>query len=194
MMKSHVYRQESLASGSPLPGEPEFLAVGKLHRPHGVRGEMLISLWTDFPERLQPGVLVYLGEACLPVHIKSLRGHNRGALIAFDEYENREEVGQLRNQLIFVRTADLPPLPDDEIYLHQLLGLRVIRDEDDALLGVIAEILETGANLVYLVRREGSADLLLPDIDSVVLMIDLQKGEMRVHLLPGLLPGDVVES
>ena len=81
-------------------------------------------------------------------------------------------------------------LPEGEFYLHQLLGLRVVRDEDNLPLGQVAEILETGANDVFLVRRETGADLLLPDIDPVILKIDLEQGEIRVHLLPGLLPGD----
>jgi 16S rRNA processing protein RimM len=182
--------QENQISGSPASGEPEFLAVGKLLRPHGVHGEIHLALWTDFPERLQPGKLVYVGRAYQAAHIKSLRGHEAEPLIAFDEISSREEAGQFRNQVVFVRTADLPPLPDDEIYLHQLIGLRVVRDEDDLALGVIAEILETGANHVFLVRREMGADLLLPDIDSVILKIDLKKGEVRVYLLPGLLPDD----
>jgi len=179
---------ENLISGSPVSGEPEFLAIGKLLRPHGVRGEIHFALWTDFPERLKPGKLVYVGKAYRAVHIKSLRGHQMEPLIAFDEIGDREEAGQFRNQVVFVRTADLPPLPEDEIYQHQLIGLRVVQDEDDLILGVVAEILETGANDVFLVRREMGADLLLPDIDPVILKIDLEKGEVRVHLLPGLLP------
>ena len=173
-----------------MPGEPEYLAVGKLRRPHGVRGEMLLSVWTDFPERLQPGIVVYLGKDHKPVHIKSIRDHKQDALVTFEEFGDREEVGQFRNQVLYVRTADIPALPDDEIYLHQLLGLQVVRDNDDSFLGVVAEILETGANNVFLVRREGKSDILIPDIDPVILEIDLEKGEIRVNLLPGLIPED----
>jgi 16S rRNA processing protein RimM len=192
MTKRPRYRSEENNSGSPLSGEPEFLAVGKLHKPHGLRGEMLMTVWTDFPERLQPGVQVFVGESHQPVHIRSLRAHNRASLIAFEGFDQRETAGQLRNQVVFVRTADLPPLPDDEIYRHQLLGLQVLREDDGTSLGRVAEILETGANNVLLIRREGKSDLLLPDIDSVVLKIDLEKGEIRVHLLPGLLSDEPV--
>jgi 16S rRNA processing protein RimM len=181
-------------SGSPMPGEPEFLAVGKLLRPHGVSGEMRFAIWTDFPERLQPEVIVYVGKAYQPVRIKRLRGHSTDPLIAFAEFNDREEVGQFRNQVVYVRTADLPPLADGEIYLHQLIGLQVVQDEDEALLGMITEVLETGANDVFLVRRENGTDLLVPDIDSVILKIDLEKGQVRVHLLPGLLPEDSASS
>ncbi len=187
---THISESEDINSGSPSTGEPEFLAVGKIRRPHGVHGEMRITVWTDFPERLQPGKQVFVGKKYLPVHIKSLRGHAQEFLIAFDEFTNRDEIGQYRNQVLFVRTADLPTLPDDEIYLHQLLGLQVVLDEDHRLLGMVAEILETGANHVFLVRREGRGDILIPDIDPVIVKIDLQKGEIRVNLLPGLIADD----
>jgi 16S rRNA processing protein RimM len=192
MSKKHTHTQSKQASnsGSPMPGEPEYLAVGKLRRPHGVHGEMLMSIWTDFPERLRPDTLVYLGKSHMPVYIKSVRGRKQDVLIAFQEFGDREEVGQFRNQVVFVRTADLPALPDDGLYLHQLLGLQVVRDQGDVPLGVVAEILETGANDVLLVRREGKSDILIPDIDSVVLEIDLEKGEIRVNLLPGLISED----
>ena len=173
-----------------MPGEPEYLAVGKLHRPHGVQGEMRMSVWTDFPERLQSGSQVFLGQSFQPVQIKSVRGHGQDLLIAFEEFDNRDEVGQFRNHVVFVRTIDLPSLPDDELYLHQLLGLRVVRDENDAPLGVVAEFIETGANHVFIVRRDGKSDILIPDIDSVILDINLQKGEIRVNLIPGLIPED----
>lgn len=149
-----------------------------------------MSVWTDFPERLQPGILLFVGKSYQPVHIKSVRGQTQDSLIAFDEFSNRDEIGQFRNQVVFVRTADLPPLADDEIYLHQLMGLQVVQDEDDAPLGMVAEILETGANHVFLVRRDGKKDILIPDIDPVIMDIDLQKGEIRVKLLPGLIPDD----
>ena len=175
-------------SGSRTPGEPEFLAVGKLLKPHGVRGEMRVKIWTDFPERLRTGATVYLGKTRRQVRIKSVRGHQSSALIAFDEFESREAAGEFRNQVIFVRTADLPPLPEGEMYQHQLLRLQVVLDADDTPLGVIAEILETGANDVFLVRPPQGKDILIPDIDSVVLKTDLETGQVRIRPLPGLLP------
>lgn len=171
-----------------MPGEPEFLAVGKLRRPHGLAGEMLMSTWTDFPERLKSGKQVFVGRSYLPLCIENIRGHAQGSLVTFHGFSNRDDVGKLRNQVVYVRTSDLPPLPDDEIYLHQLLGLRVISDEDSTLLGKVAEIIETGANPVLIVRRDGSSDILIPDIDTVVLKVDLEKREINIRLLPGLIP------
>ena len=177
-------------AGSRNQRGPAFLAVGKLHRPHGVRGEMVMSVWTDFPERLLPGVMIYVGDTHALLTIRSVRWHRNDILIAFEEYADRDEVGVLRNQIAYVRADDRPALPEGELYLHQLLGLGVIRDEDDLFLGEVEEIIETGSNDVFIVRMPDGKELLLPDIPSVVLDIDLESNEMRVHLLPGLLPDD----
>ena len=177
-------------SGSPTPGEPEFLAVGKLRRPHGVHGEMLMSIWTDFPERLQPDKQIYVGKSYQPYQIYTIRDHRQDMIISFAGFDSRNDVGHFRNQVVYVRSSDIPALPDDGIYLHQLIGLKVISDEGETVLGIVTEIIETGANHVLLVRREGKSDLLIPDIEPVVLNINLEKGEILVHLIPGLVPDD----
>jgi 16S rRNA processing protein RimM len=174
-------------SGSPDPGEPEFLAVGQLRRPHGVRGEILMSVWTEYPERLVPGAMVYVGDGQIPVHIRSVRWHRDDMLIAFEGYLTRETVGLFRNQILMVHAADLPPLEDGEFYLHQLIGMIVVDDQAGTILGAITEIIETGANDVYIVRNESGSEILLPAIDPVILDIDIEKRMIRVHILPGLL-------
>ena len=162
--------------------------MGQLRRPHGVRGEIRLSVWTDFPERLAPGNTIYAGKSHDLLQIRSVRQHRDDLLVAFDAYTTREQVAELTNQVLYVKSADLPPLPEGEIYLYQLLGLTVINVEDESNLGEVVEIIETGANDVLLVRQENGSDLLLPDIDSVILSINLAKNEIRVRLLPGLVP------
>jgi 16S rRNA processing protein RimM len=110
-------------------------------------------------------------------------------LIAFQGYEDREAVGELRNQLVMVRADDRPPLEEGEYYHHQILGLRVF-NEDGQFLGQVVEILETGANDVLVIRPEQGAELLLPMLESTVLSVNLESGELQVHLLPGLQPGE----
>lgn len=177
-------------AGSPPSGEPVFLAIGKIRRPHGVRGEMLMEIYTDFPERLQAGVILYLGAERHPQRLRSVRPRKDGVLIAFEGYHTPEQVGELRNQLAMVRADDRPPLPQGEYYHHQLIGLRVV-DDTGRYLGKIGEVLATGANDVYVVQAEQGGEVLLPAIDEVILQIDLPGGEVRVHLLPGLLPESV---
>ena len=174
-------------AGSPSAGEPALLlVVGKIRRPHGVAGEALVEIYTDFPERLAPKTLIFVGAAHQPLTIRKRRPHKDGLLLAFEDITTPEQVGLLRNLMISIPAADRPPLPEGEYYHHQILGLSVV-DEDGQELGKLAEILETGANDVYVVTRDDGTELLLPAISDVLLDVDLPRKTMRVHLLPGLI-------
>jgi len=181
-------RRSDENTGSPQ-GEPVFLAVGWIGRPHGVRGEVTLYLSTDFPERLQPEVRIFLGEAHIPMLIRARREHQGHLLLKFDGYDSPETVGGLRNQTVFVRADDRPPLPEGEYYHHQIIGLQAI-DEQGQILGKVTEILSTGSNDVYVVQPDSGAEILLPATEEVILDYDLEHGHIRVHLLPGLLPGE----
>lgn len=175
------------AAGSPPTGEPVFLAVGKLRRPHGVHGEIIMDVLTDFPERLKPGKKMLVGAQHTPVQIRSLRGHDQALLIAFEGYDTPEQAGNFRNQILYSTVSEQPPLEEGEFYHHELIGMQVY-DEQGVKLGELAEIMETGANDVYVLRPEIGPEILLPAIDDVILEIDLEKKVMRVHVLPGLIP------
>ena len=176
-----------LPAGSPQTGEPAFLVVGKLRRPHGLQGEMVFEIITDFPERLVPGVKVFVGDFHQPHLIRSRRASHNALLIALDPIDDLKQSSDLRNQLVYVHADDRPPLPEGEYYHHQLIGLHVISD-DEQNLGCLTQILDTGANDVYVVRRDNGKEILLPALRSVILDIDLAAGRMVVHLLPGLIP------
>ena len=172
-------------SGSIDDGEPEFIAVAKLRRPHGLKGEMLVSVLTDFPERIKLGAIFYLGTDHSPITIKSRRGHNQGLLLSFEELPSREHLETERNKLLFAKVAELPELEEGEYYHHQLIGFRVVNEKDEDL-GKLAEILETGANDVYIVRSDEGKDLLLPATSEVVQSIIPEKKRIVVKLIPGL--------
>ena len=172
------------ASGSP-DGEPVYLTVGFLRRPHGVGGEIILDLHTDFPERLKSGRKLFLGEEYKPMTLVSARPHAKGMLIKFKGVETPEDVGQFRNQWVYVKASDVPPLPEGQLYQHELFGFSVV-DESDNLLGELVEILETGANDVYVVRDANGREILLPAIPSVILELDPARRLIRVHLLEGL--------
>jgi 16S rRNA processing protein RimM len=94
-------------------------------------------------------------------------------------------VGRLRNQTLYIAEANAMELPEGEFYFHELLGLSVVDDAGKSL-GKVSEIMETGANDVYVVTNEVGHEILLPAIAEVILDIDLDTKIMRVHLLPGL--------
>ena len=170
--------------GSP-DGEPVYLTVGFIRRPHGVHGEMAMDLHTDFPERMKSGRKLLVGEEHEALTLASVRPHQSGLLVKFKGIDTPEAAGKLRNQWVYIKASDAPKLPEGKIYQHELFGFQVV-NEDGQVLGELVEILETGANNVYVVRDESGREILLPAIPAVVLETDTANRLMRVHLLEGL--------
>ena len=147
-----------------------------------------MSVMTDFPERITVGTEVYLGEGSYQAQeIASLRQHNRGLIVRFEGFTDRDQLDILRNTAVFIKKGDIPALEDGEYYLHQFIGLNVITDEGLEL-GMIRGIIETGANSVFIVVPEDGKEVLLPDIDDVVLNVDIDAQQILVHLIDGLIP------
>jgi len=167
-------------TGSFTSDESVFLAVGKLLRPHGLRGEIKMKVITDFPERLCAGASLYVGPEYEMLTISDIRGSDQSRILSFTGLEDREEVGRLRNMYLYIRTDTLHGLPEGEYYFHELLGLVVV-DEGEQLLGTLEEIMETGANDVYIVRTPEGEEILLPAIESVILEVDLEKRQILVR-------------
>ena len=185
--------QNQSETGSPTSGEPVFIVVGKLHRPHGVKGEMILEVLTDFPERLRRGRQVFIGPEHTPRVLGSRRPYNDDLLVSFQGYSDLEAVASMRNQLVYARADQLPPLPEGDYYHHEIVGLKVF-SEAGAYLGTVNEILETGSNDVYVIQPDSGPELLLPVLESVILNVDLERGEMQVHVLPGLMPGEAEDG
>lgn len=172
-------------SGSPK-GESIYLAIGFLRRPHGVMGEMIMDLHTDFPERIKPGRKVYLGDKHESVTLGSVRTHANGMLVKIRGFDDPESAGRFRNHWVYVKSSEVPSLPAGQVYKYELIGLDVIDDAANPL-GKIAEVLETGANDVYIVRDD-KKEILLPAIPEVILKVDMETKVMTVHLIDGLIP------
>lgn len=171
-------------AGSPK-GESIYLAIGYLRRPHGVSGEIIMDLHTDFPERIKAGRKVYVGEKHEAAAIGSVRERGDGLLIKIRGYDSPEGIGRFRNQWVYVKAKEVPPLPEGRHYKYELIDLDVVEDNGSAL-GKLVEILETGANDVYLVRDESGREILLPAIPSVILNVDMAARKITVHLIDGL--------
>lgn len=146
-----------------------------------------MTLFTDFPDRIRAGRTLYLGEEHLPMRVRHARPSAAKLLLTFEGIEDRTQAEELRNLIVSVRSAEVPPLPEGEYYLHQLLGLQVIA-EDGQDLGHLEEILSTGANDVYLIRLPDGRELLLPVIPGILLNVDLPNKQMQVRLMEGAMP------
>jgi len=166
--------------------EPRFLAVGRVIKPHGVQGEVRVELMTDLPERFKWLKTVYVGERNpRPVVVESVRFHQEFVLLKLAGYPTRTEAEALRNELLQVPEEEAIPLEEGEYFLHQLLGLEV-QTEDGQSLGRLTDVLETGANNVFVVSG-ADGEHLIPDIPDVVQAVDVVGGRIIIRPLPGLL-------
>lgn len=165
--------------GSPSIGEPEYILIGRLQRTHGVTGEIVFGIRTDFPERIKTGKIVYLGNKHLPIKITGIRPFNNNLLITLENIKNREEAAEFTNLEVFVLTKDLPRLVDGQFYHHQLVGINAVL-EDGTSIGTLREILVTGANDVYVIINSDGHETLLPALEAVILDIDLETKCMKV--------------
>lgn len=171
-------------TGSGSLKEPVFALIGSLQRVHGVHGEIEMRVLTNFPQRIHRGKKVYLGEDHQPIILTGVRPKAELLLLSFEGIETPEQAKQLTNLEVYVETRSLPVLPEGHYYQHQILGLYVYEEEE--LLGEISEIIETGANDVFVIHQANGKDLLIPNIPAVVLSIDLNEKRMIVHLIEGL--------
>ncbi len=167
----------------------EYLAVGRVIRPHGVRGMLLVDAFTEVIHSVRPSSEILLGPDKVPVVVRSFRPHRARFLLSIEGCEDRETANAWRGQDIFLRLDDAEPLPEGVYYHWQILGLAVITEDGEAL-GKVDQILETGANDVYVVRDDAGNELLIPAIESAIVHTDLKDGQIIVRLIPGLRPSD----
>ena len=175
-----------------MPIKTDYLILGKIHRPHGIRGEVRMSLLTDFPERLLDMETVFLGKSPTDkklrmVELEDVRFHKRYALLSLSGVESRDAAERLKGQMVMIDLASAVPLEEDEYYLYQLIDL-MVQTEAGKQIGRIKDVMETGANDVYIVKNDVHGELLLPAHEETILKIDIEAGIVLMTLPEGLLP------
>lgn len=167
------------------------LAIGTLGAPHGIAGELRLHLSSDDPEHMRTISQVFLDGERQARRVLGLRLHGGDALIRLDGVTSPEAARTLRGRVVRIAGAEARPLAPGEFFLYQLIGLRVF-DEAGAELGIVTDLLETGANDVFVVAPPGGgADLLLPNVPDVTLEILPAEGRMVVR--PPVYYGDAPE-
>lgn len=162
--------------------------IGKVVAPFGVRGELKMAILTDFPERFDKGETVTLkmpDGSRQEAKIEFSQMHGGGITLKLNGVDTREGAELLRNAEIVIPESELAELPEDSFYIFDLIGIRVVTD-DGREFGEVTEVIETGANDVYVT----STGLLIPAIKDIVVKIDIDEGQMVIHPVPGLLPGE----
>lgn len=168
---------------------PEWLVVGKIVAAFGTKGEVRVMAQTDFPEeRFEAGSRLFVERDPGEYEVEHARWQKGQAVVKLKHVDDRDRAEALAGRYLRVPGHNLAQLDHDEYYLFQIVGLTAVTEEGREL-GQISEVLQTGANDVYVIPL-AKGELLLPAIADVVRKVDLEAGQLVVHLLPGLLPGE----
>lgn len=171
--------------------EERLLNVGKIVNTHGIRGEVRVWPQTDFPEvRFKAGSRLLMvppdqGEP-VPVVVQGAREQKNLYIVKLKGFDNINDVEKFKGWDLKVGDEDRVPLAEGEYYVRDIVGCSVVTDEGESL-GIITDVLSPGANDVWVVKRPRGKELLLPVIDEVVLEVDVQAKQVKVHVMEGLL-------
>jgi len=169
----------SPVSKAPVQREPDdgFVAVGRVHVPFGLKGELRVTSLTDNPDRFRPKARLWAGQQ--PVTIAASREAGGFVYLTFKGFGDRTSVEKFRHALLQVPESELPELEEGEYYRFQLVGLQAV-DTSGKPIGVLAEVLETGATDVYRIRTQDGEDILVAATAENVRSVDLAAKRMVV--------------
>jgi len=167
----------------------DYFEIGKIVNTVGVRGEIRVFPTTDDVKRFdmlkEITVVCPRGEQRV-FPVQKTRYYRNLVMLMLEGVSNMDEAAKLKGSTIVVSRADALPLSEGEYYVPDLIGLRVVSDEGVEI-GLLTNVLATGANDVYVVKQPSGKEILLPAIKQCILSVDLENSVMTVHVLEGLL-------
>ncbi|MDY3230877.1 MAG: ribosome maturation factor RimM [Clostridiaceae bacterium] len=166
----------------------DMLRVGVIASTHGVKGEVKVFPTTDDAARFKQlkEVLLDTGKERLPLTIEHVKFFKNMVILKFKGYDSINDIEKYRSKDLLIFRENAVELGPDEYFITDLIGLEVMTDQRETL-GVMKDVLETGANDVYVVELESGKELLVPAIGECILDVNLEERTMKIHLLEGLL-------
>ena len=162
----------------------DYVVIGRILGPWGSGGDVKVKVETDFHDRFSPGNKVYLNRQLL--EIERSRPQKKNLIVKFTTINCISDAETLGRCDITIPASEIRPLPSDEYYVFQLIGLDVITSNGQ-LIGHIVDVISNASNDVYIVETEKD-ELLVPAIEDVVKLVDLTQGHVVIELVEGLLP------
>lgn len=160
------------------------VAVGKITRAHGVRGEVAVLVLSEVEDRFAPGAVLFLEDGRSLV-VEEMRPDRGRLLVRFREVADRDRARELVQRYLFVPEGDVPELPEGAYWPHQLEGCEVVTEAGRSL-GVIREIIHTPANDVWVAVADDGTEILVPALKDVVVSVDVAAKRVVVREIPGL--------
>ena len=164
----------------------QLLQVGVISSTHGVRGEVKVFPTTDDPQRFKSlkNVILDTGKEQIPLEIQGVKFFKQFVILKFKGIDNINDIERYKRRSLFVTREDAVELEEDEYYIADRIGMDVITDEGEE--GKLVDVIETGANEVYVVEFDKYGEVLIPAIHDCILDVDIEAMSMKVHLLEGL--------
>lgn len=166
----------------------DLLQVGIITQTHGIRGEVKVFPTTDDVKRFKKlkEVILDTGKEKISLEIEGVKFFKQYAILKFKGFDNINDIERYKGKNLFVTRDNAVKLRRDEYFIADLIDLEVY-DEEDKYLGILTNMIETGANDVYEVRFEDGRQVLFPAIKQCILDVDIENRRMKVHIMDGLL-------
>jgi len=166
----------------------DLLQVGVITSPHGLKGEVKVFPTTDDVQRFKKlkEVILDTGKESIKLEIMGVKFFKNLVILKFKGLDDINEVEQYRQKSLLIRREQSAPLKEGEYFITDLIGLQVFT-EDGKEFGVLADVMQTGANDVYIIKTLEAKEVLIPAIKDCVLNIDIKKQRMVIYLMPGLI-------
>lgn len=164
----------------------QFLQVGVISSTHGIRGEVKVFPTTDDAERFKTlkNVILDAGREQIPLEIQNVKFFKQFVILKFKGIDNINDIEMYKGKSLLVSREDAVELEEDEYYIADLIGMKVLTDDGEE--GTLSDVMETGANEVYVVDFKNLGEVLIPAIHDCILEVDVENMVMHVHLLEGL--------
>ena len=164
------------------------LQVGVISSTHGVRGEVKVFPTTDDVKRFKrlKEVILDTGKEEITLEIEGVKFFKQFVILKFKGYDNINDIEKYKGKSLLVTRANAVRLRRDEYFIADLQGLTVV-DEEGKVLGILRDVMETGANDVYIIDMTDGREVLVPAIKECILHVDVEAGKMQIHLIDGLL-------
>lgn len=161
------------------------LKLGKIIGAVGLRGEVRVYPYTDYKEKFEemPYVMTDRG---IHYEIERVRYIKNTVIIKLKGVDDRNMSEALKEEYLYVFKKDAPPLELDSYYIHDLIGLRA-ENEDGKMLGHLSDVIQNSAQDIYEVETPEGKKILIPAVEEFIREIDLEKGKMRIKLIPGMM-------
>ena len=165
----------------------QFLQVGVISSTHGIRGEVKVFPTTDEPARFKKlkKVLLDTGKERIELEIQSVKFFKQFVIVKFRGIDNINDIEKYKGKSLMVPREDAVQLEEDEYYIADLIGMEVYTD--GGRFGTLKDVMETGANEVYIIDSDEHGEVLVPAIHDCILDVDVEKQTMKIRLMDGLI-------